>query len=94
MVDGGIVKKVKYDEVSTKIPSIIQNYTNKNSHEISTAKDLAEFLRVFNTGEDDTTFVYFPAKNDDPHTINEAQKLLKSETKNPILTLRNPELAQ
>ena len=52
-------------------------------------KDLAENLRNFNTDEGDSTFVYCASENDDQEILREAEKLLKSETKNPIFVVKN-----
>ena len=57
-------------------------------------KDLAENLRKFNTEFEDSTFVYYPSESDDQKILREVEKLLKSETRNPILIVKNSKLAE
>jgi len=57
-------------------------------------KELAESLRSFNTEVGDSTFVYCASESDDREILREAEKLLKSETRNPILVVKNTELAE
>ena len=96
MIAAGKVTKLKPDCLSDKFDSMFEKVLNKEigkSLELLSLKDLAENLRNFNKALGDSTFVYCASENDDQEILSEAEKLLKSETSNQILIVKNSELA-
>ena len=88
MVTGGKVTKLQPDCLSDKFDSTFGKILNKEfgkSHELLSLRDLAENLRKFNKDLGDSTFVYCASESDDQEILRESEKLLKSETSNPIL---------
>jgi len=56
---------------------------------------LAENLRKYNKKLDDNVFVYFAEDNEsDKFLAQQAQSLIHSETKSPILRVSDPEVAK
>jgi len=53
---------------------------------------MAENLRAFNKALDDSTFIYAAGPEDDKEVFENAMNLIKFETKNPILVVKNSEL--
>ena len=62
--------------------------------EVSSLKDLAENLRNFNTDLNDQTFVYCSDGSPESPELKHAIRLIRSETKNPILLVRDLDLAE